>query len=313
MTMLKILLVIVGACSGIFLFRGAALEKNEPVFRTSSIRGALQQKVLVTDKKEFTLTKPPQRIVSCTFAADEIILSLVDPARIQAVTFLCDLPEYSTLSGAAKKIPNRITRVKDTEKLFSLKPDLVIVDPYNTPDPVMLLSQTGIPILKIAYPQSLLEIEQNILILGEVLGVEKEAKDLANKFTVQTMQAKANAPEKKPRVLYMLGGSVSPTKGTLLDEIIQTAGGVNCVSGRGNGKFVQITLEELMIIDPDVIITGGSFSDLLNHPSTSWLGAKKRGNIFNIKPNTIEVSSHIIVQGIDEISKYLRQVKLEDE
>jgi len=303
--MIRIVLVLAGTFIGIFLIANATGQNYDIVFETSTVVGETFPRKIVTGQNSFILKSMPKRIVSCTFFADEIILVLVDPARVQAVTFMADQENYCSFVDAAKRVPHRVRSVSNLEHIISLRPDLVIVDPYNTPEAVMLLSSLKIPVFKIDYPKSVADVERNILTLGKILGKEAKAGQLVNE--IRAVKTGVKKQKAKPRVLYLLGNTV-PTTETLLHDIIQLAGGVNVTAEWGRSKFVQISLEKLLELEPDVIFTAYR-SELLKHPAASMLKAVKHKQVFVISPKYYESGSHVVVNAIKEMARYIRRVK----
>jgi len=72
---------------------------------------------------------PPQRIVSLTLAADEILLALTPPERITALTYLADDPTYSNVRAEAHAIPHKVKA--NAEQVLALQPDLIIVSAHT--------------------------------------------------------------------------------------------------------------------------------------------------------------------------------------
>src|SRR5579859_1438085 len=77
-----------------------------------------------------TINAKPVHIVSVTLGTDEILLSLVDHARITAITANAIDPDQSSVVDQAKSIPNQLAKA-DPEAIIALKPDLVFVASYT--------------------------------------------------------------------------------------------------------------------------------------------------------------------------------------
>src|SRR5690349_7998416 len=72
---------------------------------------------------QVTINAKPVHIVSATLATDEMLLALVDPSRLVAVTSNALDPAQSNIADAAKAIPNTLAKA-DPEAIIALKPDL---------------------------------------------------------------------------------------------------------------------------------------------------------------------------------------------
>ncbi len=300
---MRILIIFTGSAVGVFLLLNAINENFNPSFQTSIVEGISFPKKIKNNDKTLVVATPPRRIVSCTFFADEIVMALVETNRIEAVTFMSDLKDYCSMHEIAKKVPHRVRSIRDVERLIELRPDLIIVDPFNTPDASLLLAKAGLCVLKIDYPRSISQVEQNILMLGEILGAQKEANRLVNE--IENVKRQIVSTDEKPRVLYLLGPTC-PTKGTLLHDIIEAAGGKNITSDKDKGRFIYLSLEHLIDLDPDVIFVGGSvLPDVLRHGAADSLKAKRSGKLYLISPIHLESASHLIANAIMEISQHL--------
>lgn len=103
--------------------------------------------------------KLPQRIVSLTLGTDEILLSLIDPKRIIAVTTLAIDPGISNVVDLAKTIPNKIGRAS-VEPVIALQPDLVLVASYTANDIVEQLKEVGLPVMRLTLFSSITGIKK---------------------------------------------------------------------------------------------------------------------------------------------------------
>ena len=57
---------------------------------------------------EVTIPQQPQRIVSLTLATDEILLSLVDTARVRGVTYLAGDSMWTNVSEIARQVEHTV-------------------------------------------------------------------------------------------------------------------------------------------------------------------------------------------------------------
>ena len=102
----------------------------------------------------------------------------------------------------------------------------------------------------------------NLEIIAQLTGHEEEAADL-----IESLQARVAAVDEKvaplsyaPTVYYELDAT-DPTKpytagpGTFVDLLIARAGGINIGSSL-QGQWAEISLEQLIVSDPAIIILG---------------------------------------------------------
>ena len=84
--------------------------KTEKSFSNKNMTTKNQSNYTITDDTGVTLqfTEKPKRIVSYSISTDEILMALVEPERIAALSRLVDDPGVSSIVKEAKQILNRV-------------------------------------------------------------------------------------------------------------------------------------------------------------------------------------------------------------
>ncbi len=193
-----------------------------------------------------------------------------------------DLPETGRITGRGGEA--------NLERVLAIQPDL-IVDFGSVRDTYIDLAdrvqaQTGIPYLLIdgrfeATPGSL-------RLLGEVLGVPERGERLAE--AVEATFARldgvlAEVPEEaRPRVYLARGpaGLETGTRGSINTEIIERAGGRNVAEAPGRGRIVQASIEQVIVADPDTIVTWDPifYGRVFEDPLWSQIAAVRLGRVY---------------------------------
>ena len=103
---------------------------------------------VVKDAKGYEVKVPahPMRIVSFSISCDEILLGLVEPERIASVSYLCDDAGISHVVEKSKAVKERIKGTPSVERIMALKPDLVILGDWWTPDSIQTIRDMGISV-----------------------------------------------------------------------------------------------------------------------------------------------------------------------
>ena len=176
---------------------------------------------------EVTIPRQPQRIVSLTLATDEILLSLVDTARVRGVTYLAGDSMWTNVSEIAQRVEHTVQ--SDPEQIIALEPDLVLAATYNNPDHVKLLRDAGIPVVVVALFDSVGRVADNIRFVAHLTGDEARAEELisAMEERLAAIEAQVAKAETKPRVLFYTAFGSSAGKGSTFSDIVQRAGGIN--------------------------------------------------------------------------------------
>lgn len=95
-------------------------------------------------------------------------------------------------------------------------------------------------------------------LVGDLLGVPSAARQLGG-FTDGTLHAVdvARAGERAPRVYYARGpnGLQTGMAGSINVESIERVGAVNVAAALGKGGLAQVSMEQVLPWDPEVIIT----------------------------------------------------------
>lgn len=251
----------------------------------------------------------PRRICSVNLGADEILYELVGVERVVAVNVYVD---DAGLSNVANLYPDHIPRVRaELEKILSLEPDLVCVNPYNAADFLDVLQKSGRPYFRHDELTSIEGIENCIRALGHRVGEPRKAEEMIQ--TMETRLARVDEKllnlKKKPRVVYW-AASWTMGSNTSIDEIIRRAGGIN--AGAENGRFgsYEIAVERMLALDPDILLLDArdSLADLPGRalpPQLLKMRACAQGRVVRVPGRALTALSQHIVSGVEILAKEL--------
>ena len=227
--------------------------------------------------------RPPARIASLNLAADEILIELIDPHRLVTVTSFADDPASSNIVGRVPPKVARVTRAK-MERLVELAPDLVVVSEYSEADFLHLLTTSKMAYHRVVV-RSLDDVSPAIRALGEAVGAEDKAAELAARFEASlAILSRRLEGARRPRVLHW-NEPYTAGRGTVLSDIIERAGAINVAAELGVTGFAPLPAERAFASDPDfVLITreGKARAGLLAHPMLSRLAAVRKGRIIEM-------------------------------
>jgi iron complex transport system substrate-binding protein len=256
------------------------------------------------------LAAPPHRIVSVYLGADELLADLVSPERIVAVSAYADDPATSNCAG---RFPPGVYRVRsDPETILALQPDLVCVAGFVESDALRLLVGAGLPILRWSRWSSFADIQDALRLFGAALGEEGRAAALIagiDALLGALSRRLAGAPP--VRVLYYDPPVYTMGRGTLVDEILTRAGGLNVVAELGIEGPGQIGLESVLGLEPDVIIlpryadNDSALATLNGIPLWHQVPAVRAGRVHEIPGAWIATISHHAAQGLAKVASLL--------
>ena len=230
---------------------------------------------------------PPARIVTLAPSTTEIVFGLGGGDRVVGVCAQCDYPDAAT----------RLPRVggylaPSVEAVLGQRPDLVMVVPSpGNREAVRTIERAGVPVLVTA-DRTLDDLWGAIHSVAGALGVSERGVEMEQKVRGELDRVRARVaglPER--RVLLVVGHRplIVAGGGTLQDELVRTAGGVNVAADVG-AAFPQVPLELVVARAPDVIVdaamgteAGGRslFADLTSVP------AVRDGRIVPLSPDAL--------------------------
>jgi len=234
---------------------------------------------------------PPRRVASLNLTADELLVEMLPPGRLVAVTRWADDPDMSSVAGRVPATAVRLPRA-DLERLIALRPDLVVVSEYTDADFLHLLEKSGLRHHTLSGLETLAGIRAAILDLGRAVERPDEAARLAARFDAVLAELDRRlAGERRPRVLYW-GNPHTAGAGTAIGSLIEAAGAANVARDLGLRGIVPLAGEKAFAADPDVIVVtqgSGAATALRADPLLSRTRAVREGHVVEM-PNRLLVT-----------------------
>jgi len=250
----------------------------------------------------------PRRIVSLAPSITEILFALGLDREVVGVTML------STYPAAARSKPRVGTFINiSLERVVALDPDLVIgTADGNRRETVRQLEGLGIPVY-VVDPGSLPEIFRMIVNIGRVTGREDAATALVGGLRERVRRVALSLQGlERPRVFLQIGLNpvITAGRGTLHNELIQQAGGVN-IYGETQERYPRCGIEDIIARRPDIIIVssmkrGGDFP-AVRDGWRKWeaIPAVRDDRIHVIDTDLIDLPSPRIVDGLERMAEII--------
>lgn len=228
---------------------------------------------------------PPAGILVFAIAPDKLIgwtSAWREAERPFIAKKYADLPTLGRLTGRGN--------TANVEVVLQAKPDVIIdygvVNPTLASLAVRVQSQTRIPYVLLDGDFD--RMSEAILQVGAIAGEETRAAEWA-RYAEQTVseidRRVAQIPEaRRPRVYYGRGpqGLVTGLAGSINTESIEQVKAINVAAELGRGGLAQVSIEQVLRWNPDVVLTidPNFYALARNHPLWRELPAVKAGRLY---------------------------------
>lgn len=286
-------------------------SEPEPDLTSTPIPEPTPGPIVIVDglDRETTLDGPAQRIVSLAPSNTEILFAIGAGEQVVA------RDEFSDFPVQAADLPSIGGGFGDynLETIVELQPDLVLAAEINTPEQVKALEDLGLTVFFLSNPTSLEEMYQNLITVAALTGHHKDAEDLAESLhdRVAKVEEDMASLTERPAVFYELDATDPSAPwtagaGTFINTLIVMAGGENIASDL-EGQYLQISVEELLIRDPQVILLGDAaygVSPETVKERTGWsnINALVNERIYTFDDNLVSRPGPRLVDGLEQLA-----------
>jgi iron complex transport system substrate-binding protein len=228
------------------------------------------------------------RIVSTSTIADEVLIEIIDPARLLAVS------GHTLRTHESQQYTDKIgvERARDIETIIELRPDIVFINNFVDRRHVERLKDAGLNVFDLGAMRGLQTLPDNIRQVATVVGAPERGNRLAERLLTELGAVSADIPEtQRRRGLYvgihgdrLYGG----TKGTSFHDVLVAGGVVDVAAEAGFSGWPAFTNEQLLNLNPPWVITNPDTEEALcRHPGLQSLQACKRGQVRSVEPDLL--------------------------
>jgi iron complex transport system substrate-binding protein len=248
--------------------------------RGTSIAGALAL-VLALCAAVLPAHAQPRRIVSMNLCTDELLLRIVDPARIAAITHLSQQPVNAPLGLDAIASKLAINHGL-AEEVIALKPDLILAGSFTTSTATALLRRLGYTVLIFEPENSFDDMRANIRKLAAATGDTAKAEQIIADFDARLAALQARIPDDKRPIFADIGVNNYITgDNTLYAQVVNAAGYRTLGQALGFSGYRSVPLEQLLTIRPALMSTATPWTSppslstmALGHPALRAMTAR---------------------------------------
>jgi len=285
-------------------------EAPEPEVEMMEFKDDLGQTIL--------LSEYPQAIVSLSPSTTEILFA------IGAGDQVIGREEFSLYPEEAQEVTSigSLWGEMPVEAILALEPDLVVAAQIISEEQVQSLVDLGLQVYWQANPSDFEGLYENLMDFAALTGHESEAEALVTDLDarVGAILDTVSTYNFNPSVFYELDGTEPANPwttgaGTFIDYIIGLAGGSNAASAL-QGDYAQISAEELIVKNPDVILLGDAIygttsKSVAERPGWDAIKAVRTGSILPIDPNILSVPGPRLVDGFEAIAAAIHPMVLD--
>ena len=263
--------------------------------------------------REVKLAGPAQRVVSLAPSNTEILFAVGAGSQVVGRDEFSDYPEEAKSIASVGGSMGQYS----AEAIVALKPDLVLAAEINTPELVKQLEDLGLTVYYLKNPITLEGMYDNLVLVAQLTGHLDEANAL-----VESLKARVAAVDEKIMplssvipVFYEIDASDAAKPytygpGTFGDLLIGRAGGFN-VGGNLTDAYPQMSLEQLVVVNPAVIVLGDSMwgvtpESVQGRAGWETIAAVQNGQVFPFDDNLISRPGPRLVDGLEQLAKLLR-------
>ena len=270
--------------------------------------------IILTDGlgRQVKLVSPARRVVSLAPSNTEILFAIGAGSQVVGRDELSDYPAaVAGIQSVGGSMGNF-----STETIVALKPDLVLAAEINPPELVKTLENLGLNVYYLRNPTSLDGMYANLQTVAQLTGHMDETSALIRslKARVAVVDAKLVGSSAKPTVFYELDATdaskpYTAGSGTFIDLLIQRAGGLN-VAATLKDQYPQVSLEELVVLDPDIIVLSDSAygetpQKVAARPGWGTLAAVQKERMYPFDYHLLSIPGPRLVDGLEQLAEML--------
>lgn len=273
--------------------------------------------------EEVIIQEKPERILPLSLDVAEIVLELVDPSEIAAITKGIDDPLLSTNVDEAKAIPERISAAVniDPEEIISYDTDLLLLTKVHGQEAEAegILERLDIPILTFNTMVTVDAWMDNISIIGEAVGEKEKAEQLVNEMQAQIQSIQATIPKDGEAPSVLILSEVGPGTGPFIlgpsnisYDIINLAGAIPAVDSISLDRSTPASIEQVIKMEPDYVylldFAGNgekAFEELVGAPGWDALQAVQNDRVKIVEAKYLMNPNVEIIQGLERMTQWI--------
>ncbi|SOB86543.1 iron complex transport system substrate-binding protein [Sphingomonas guangdongensis] len=190
-------------------------------------------------------------IVSLNPCADQLLVALVPPDKIAAISHYSQAPGATSLPLA---VARRFRATAGTaEEVIALAPDLVLATSFTPPATRAAFARAGLRTLYLGSPTTIAASQAQVVEVATAVGAEARGSALNRRIDAAVAAQRADQAG-VPALLY-ISGNLANGGGTLLTQLMALTGFRNAAVDHGLTVTGTLPVETLLARPPAVILS----------------------------------------------------------
>ncbi|UOQ95410.1 ABC transporter substrate-binding protein [Halobacillus shinanisalinarum] len=258
---------------------------------------------------EVVLEEDPERIVSLIPSNTEIVFAVDAGEQVVGVSDHDNYPEQ------VKEIDRVGGMQINTEKVLSLKPDLVLAhgsSAHNSQAALDQISNAGIPVYVVKNASDFKGVYETIHSVGKLVNEQEKADSIVTGMKDKLKGIKEKASEiKDPKSVFV---EVSPAPeiyttgtGTFMHHMLQAINAENAAANQEG--WVKMNEEAIINLQPDVIITTyGYYTEkpvekVLSREGWEEVPANEKKQVYDVHSDLVTRAGPRLIEGIERLAE----------
>ena len=237
--------------------------------------------------REIVLEKEAEKLASGYYITTSMLIALGLRDNVVGIEAKANSrPIYSMAAPEFLDLPNVGTAKEfNLEGTLALEPDLVIL-PIRLKEAVESLEKLGINVIAVN-PEDMELLKESLKMIGQATGTIDRAESLIAYYEEKTEEIEKLVASKDKKRIYFGGNSdflSTATNKMYQNYMIETAGGENVAGDIDDTYWANVSYEQLIAYNPDIIIIapGANYSleDILNDSNLAAINAIKNKAVY---------------------------------
>jgi iron complex transport system substrate-binding protein len=260
---------------------------------------------------ELSLSGPAQRIVSLAPSNTEFLFAVGAGDQVVGRDDFSDYPDEALAVDSIGSTYGEL----NVEAIVGLEPDLVLAADITPPEQVQSLEDVGLPVFIVTNPKDFSDLFDRVRLIGVMTGHSDQAGALAADMEDRYQAVTSAVAGAEPVSLFYEVDGSDPNapwttgSGTFQTLMFELAGGQN-IADEMDG-WGQLSLEKIVVSDPQVIIYGGgpfvptTVESLKARAGWGAISAVKNDRVHEVDTDLIDLPGPRLVEGLERVAQIL--------